>query len=136
MCFITEIVQNKTKLSVMNQLTKFQTNICQIYSFLIKLSSYPQLHSVLTRLHLTLPLSNNPLNSSSFPTGSSKKSVIATTQLNSTQSWVGLIFLCKTKPQNHKPQTTNQNHNHPSLYLSSYTTKLDKIQYATLFQPN
>ena len=33
--------------------------------------------------------------------------------------------------QNHKP-----NHNRPSLFLSSYTTKLDQIQYATLFQPN
>ena len=31
---------------------------------------------------------------------------------------------------NHKPQ------NRPPLYLSSYTTKLDQIQYATLFQPN
>ena len=32
------------------------------------------------------------------------------------------------------------NHNHkpnpPPLFLSSYTTKLDQIQYATLFQPN
>ena len=49
------------------------------------------------------------------------------TQLNT--SWVGLIFLCK--PQNHKPHQTR-----PSLFLSSYTTKLDQIQYATLFQPN
>ena len=34
----------------------------------------------------------------------------------------------------------NQNHrnhrNRPPLFLSSYTTKLDQIQYATLFQPN
>ena len=61
-------------------------------------------------------------------------SVIATTQLNSTQSWVGLIFLRNHKPQ---PQTTNHNHK-PSVtfFLSSYTTKLDQIQYATLFQPN
>ena len=51
--------------------------------------------------------------------------IFATTQLNSTQSWVGLIFLCKTT-------TTNR----PSLFLSSYTTKLDQIQYATLFRPN
>ena len=42
------------------------------------------------------------------------------TQLNSIQSWLGLIFL-----RNHKPKP-----------LSSYTTKLDQIQYATLFQPN
>ena len=50
---------------------------------------------------------------------------IATTQLNSTQSWVGLIFLTTTKPnQNHKPTR-------PSLFLSSYTTKLDQIKYAT-----
>ena len=52
---------------------------------------------------------------------------IATTQLNSTQSWVGLIFLWE-------PQ--NQNQNRIPLYLSSYTTKLDQIQYATLFKPN
>ena len=39
---------------------------------------------------------------------------IATTQLNSTQSWVGLIFL--------RNQNQNQNHttpNRPSLFLSS-----------------
>ena len=47
---------------------------------------------------------------------------IATTQLNSTQSWVGLILLTTTKP--------NQKHK-PSLFLSSYTTKLDQIKYAT-----
>ena len=35
---------------------------------------------------------------------------------------------------NHKPQTKTTNR--PSLFLSSYTTKLDQIQYATLFQPN
>ena len=54
---------------------------------------------------------------------------IATTQLNSTQSWVSLIFLWEPQP-NHKPQ------NRIPLFLSSYTTKLDQIQYATLFQPN
>ena len=54
---------------------------------------------------------------------------VATTQLNSTQSWVSLIFLCKQQPQTTKP-------NRIPLYLSSYTTKLDQIQYATLFQPN
>ena len=54
------------------------------------------------------------------------KSVFATTQLNSTQSWVGLIFLRNHKPQ---PQTTTEP-NRPSLFLSSYTTKLDQIQYA------
>ena len=32
------------------------------------------------------------------------KDIIATTQLNSTQSWVSLIFLCKTKPQTTKPK--------------------------------
>ena len=53
---------------------------------------------------------------------------IATTQLNSTQSWVGLIFLSETKP--------NRNRNRPPLFLSSYTTKLNQIQDATLFQPN
>ena len=37
------------------------------------------------------------------------------TQLSSTQSWVSLIFLCKT----HKPQP-----NRIPLFLSSYTTKL------------
>ena len=31
---------------------------------------------------------------------------IATTKLNSTQSWVGLIFLRKTKPQTTKPKLT------------------------------
>ena len=40
---------------------------------------------------------------------------IATTQLNSIQSWVGLILLCKT---------TTTNHNRIPLFLSSYTTKL------------
>ena len=33
-------------------------------------------------------------------------------------------------------QKPHQNHSRPSLFLSSYTTKLDQIQYATLFQPN
>ena len=33
-----------------------------------------------------------------------RSSGIATTQLNSTQSWVGLIFLCKNQNHNHKPQ--------------------------------
>ena len=37
------------------------------------------------------------------------------TQLNSIQSWVGLILLCKT---------TTTNHNRIPLFLSSYTTKL------------
>ena len=37
----------------------------------------------------------------------------ATTQLNSTQSWVGLIFL-----RNHKPQTTNHNRTEPSVTFS------------------
>ena len=54
---------------------------------------------------------------------------IATTQLNTKLS--RHYFTKKTtKPQNYKPQ------NHLSLFLSSYTTKLDQIQYATLFQPN
>ena len=35
-----------------------------------------------------------------------------------------------------KPQTTNHKPNRIPLYLSSYTTKLDQIQYAALFQPN
>ena len=60
--------------------------------------------------------------------------LIATTQLNSTQSWVSLIFLCK--PHHNRTTTTPQPQNRIPLYLSSYTTKLDQIQYATLFQPN
>ena len=59
--------------------------------------------------------------------------VFATTQLNSTQSWVSLIFLWEPQPQ---PQPQNHKPNRIPLYLSSYTTKLDQIQYATLFQPN
>ena len=50
------------------------------------------------------------------------------TQLNSIQSWVGLIFLRNFIPQPH------QNRNRSSLFLSYYTTKLDRIQYVTLFQ--
>ena len=47
-------------------------------------------------------------------------SLFATTQLNSTQSWVSLIFLCKNhKP---KPQTKNQNHK-PSVTLSQLLHK-------------
>ena len=48
-------------------------------------------------------------------------------QSNSTQSWAGLIFL-----RNHK---TEPHQNCASLFLSSLTTKLDQIQYWTLFQP-
>ena len=50
-------------------------------------------------------------------------------QPNSTQPRVGLALFSYAKPH-HKPQ------NRIPLYLSSYTTKLDQIQYATLFQPN
>ena len=50
---------------------------------------------------------------------------IATTQLNSTQSWVGLIFLRNHTTPQPKP-------NCPLLFLSSYPTKLDQIQYETL----
>ena len=65
---------------------------------------------------------------------------IATTQLNSTQSWVGFIYL--RKPQNHK--TTPHHKPQPQTKTvrpffsapTQYTTKLDQIQYATLFQPN
>ena len=49
-------------------------------------------------------------------------------QPNSTQPRVGLALFSYG---NH-----NHNHNRLPLYLSSYTTKLDQIQYATLFQPN
>ena len=53
----------------------------------------------------------------------------ATTQLNP-ELGQPYFFLCKNhKPQ---PQTTNR----IPLYLSSYTTKVNQIQYATLFQPN
>ena len=61
-------------------------------------------------------------------------------QPNSTQPRVGLALFSygnhnhKTTTTNHKPQTTKPNR--IPLYLSSYTTKLDQIQYATLFQPN
>ena len=51
--------------------------------------------------------------------------IFATTQLNPK---LGRPYFPK-KP--HHNTTTN----HPSLFLSSYTTKLDQIQYATLFQP-
>ena len=49
-------------------------------------------------------------------------------QPNSTQPRVGLALFSYS---NHKPQP-----NRIPLYLSSYATKLDQIQYATLFQPN
>ena len=52
---------------------------------------------------------------------------IATTQLNPK---LGRPYF----PKKTTPQTTNRNS--PSLFLSSYSTKLDQIQYATLFQPN
>ena len=38
-------------------------------------------------------------------------------------------FPKKPQPQNHKPKPT-------PTFLCSYTTKLDQIQYSTLFQPN
>ena len=50
-------------------------------------------------------------------------------QPNSTQPRVGLALFSYG---NHNHKTTNR----PPLFLSSYTTKLDQIQYATLFQPN
>ena len=49
-----------------------------------------------------------------------KEVVIATTQLNLTQSWVGLIFL-----RNHKPQPKPK----PIFFQT-------QIQYVTLFKPN
>ena len=55
---------------------------------------------------------------------------IATTQLNSTQSWVSLIFLCK-------PQTTNQNQT-VSLFISAPTqpnsTKFSMQPYVSATQ--
>ena len=42
---------------------------------------------------------------------------IATTQLNSTQSWVGLIFLWEPQPQTTKPQ----NHKTVSHFISAPT---------------
>ena len=54
-------------------------------------------------------------------------------QPNSTQPRVGLALFSYGKPQTKtKTKTTNR----IPLYLSSYTTKLDQIQDATLFQPN
>ena len=47
---------------------------------------------------------------------------------NSTQPKVGYALFSDAKPQPHQ--------NRPSLFLSSYTTKLDQIQCATLFLPN
>ena len=46
---------------------------------------------------------------------------------NSTQSWVGLIFL---RNHNHKITNNKTTPNLPSLFISSYTTKLDQIQYS------
>ena len=55
--------------------------------------------------------------------------VFATTQLNSTQSWLGFIFL-----RNH---TTNHTRTEPSVTFSQLQhNQTDQIQYATLFQPN
>ena len=45
------------------------------------------------------------------------------------KKWGKPYFPKKTKT------TKPQNQNRPPLFLSSYTTKLDQIQYATLFQP-
>ena len=49
---------------------------------------------------------------------------IATNQINSTQSYFPMQNQTTTEP------------NRPSLFLSSYTTKLNQIQDATLVQPN
>ena len=60
--------------------------------------------------------------------------IIATTQLNSTQSWVSLIFLCKTtttnhKPQNHKPYPTLSqllhNQSRPNSVYNLISTQLE-----------
>ena len=57
-------------------------------------------------------------------------------QPNSTQPRVGLALFSYANHNHNAYILRSQKPNRIPLYLRSYTTKLDQIQYATLFQPN
>ena len=65
------------------------------------------------------------------PTFPQKTPNIATAQLNSTQSWVSLIFLCKTKTTNHKPSVTLSqllhNQTRPNSVCNLISTQLEDL---------